>query len=98
MSGRLKNYEGKIHCDFEDAFLYDGERQLKIRFNPSVDSFKSTILENKVDTIGNKYPFIFRNGIVNYKEFSISGLLSLLGDENKEFTKDFDTSSSNTRR
>lgn len=98
MSGRLKNYEGKIHCDFEDAFLYDGERQLKIRFNPSVDGFKSTILENKVDTIGNKYPFIFRNGIVNYKEFSISGLLSLLGDENKEFTKDFDTSSSNTRR
>lgn len=91
MSGRLKNFEGKVHCDFEDAFLYDGEKQLKIRFNPTIDSFKSTILENKVDTIGNKYPFIFRNGIVNYKEFSISGLLSLLGDENKEFTKNFDT-------
>jgi len=83
MSGRLKNYEGEVLCDFEDAFLYDGERQLKIRFNPSISNFKSTILENKVDTIGSKYPFIFRNGIVNYKEFSISGLLSLLGDENE---------------
>lgn len=88
MSGRLLNTEGKVHCEFEDAFLFDGERQLKIRFNPSVSTFKSTILESKMDTIGNKYPFIFRNGIVNYKEFSISGLLSLLGDENLEFFKE----------
>lgn len=88
MSGRLTNYEGPVHCDFEDAFLYDGERQLKIRFNPSITNFKSTILENKIDTIGSKYPFIFRNGIVNYKEFSISGLLSLLGDENEQFLND----------
>ena len=88
MSGRLTNQEGPIHCDFEDAFLYDGERQLKIRFNPSITNFKPTILENKVDTIGSKYPFIFRNGIVNYKEFSISGLLSLLGDENEQFLND----------
>lgn len=74
-----------VICDFEDAFLYDGERQLKIRFNPKVSSFKSTILETKTDTIGGKYPFIFRNGNVGYKEFQISGLLSILGDENDEF-------------
>ena len=29
-----------------------------------------------MDTIGSKYPFISRNGNVNYKEFSISGLIS----------------------
>jgi hypothetical protein len=67
-----------VLCDFEDAFLYDGERQLKIRFNPQISSFKSTILESKVDTIGGKYPFVFRNGNVEYKEFSIAGLLSVL--------------------
>lgn len=32
---------------FEDAFLYDGKRALKIRFNPEVSSFKTTILEQK---------------------------------------------------
>ncbi len=85
MSGRLKNHEGAVRCDFEDAFLYDGKRQLKIRFNPSISGLKPVILENKIETIGSKYPFIFRNGIVNYTEFSISGLLSLLGDENKQF-------------
>jgi hypothetical protein len=49
-------------------------------------------METKVDTIGNKYPFIFRNGNVGYKEFPISGLISFLSDENKMFsleTEDF---------
>jgi hypothetical protein len=68
-SNRMLNREGDVVCDFEDAFLWDGERQLKIRFNPKVSSFKSTVLETKTDTIGGKYPFIFRNGNVEYKEF-----------------------------
>ena len=84
-SNRMLNREGVVPCDFEDAFLWDGKRQLKIRFNPKVSSFKSTVLESKTDTIGGKYPFIFRNGNVEYKEFQISGLLSLLSDENNLF-------------
>ena len=67
--------------DFEHMFLFDSERQLCIKYNPKIASFKSTILENKVDTIGGKYPFFFRNGNVGYKEFSISGLISGLMDE-----------------
>jgi hypothetical protein len=74
-----------IFMDFEDAFLFDGKRQLRIRFNPKISSFKSTILESKIDTIGGKYPFIFRNGNVEYKEFPISGLLSLISDPNERF-------------
>jgi hypothetical protein len=67
--------------------LFDGERQLKIRYNPKVSSFKSTVLETKVDTIGGKYPFVFRNGRVEYKEFPISGLISLQSDPNELFLK-----------
>jgi hypothetical protein len=51
-----------IFADFEDSFLFDGKRQLKIKFNPKVQSFKKTNLEAKLDTLGSKYPFIFRNG------------------------------------
>ena len=58
-----------IYADFEDAFLFDGEKQLKIKYNPKVSSFKTNILEAKIDTIGSKYPFVFRNGRVNYKIF-----------------------------
>lgn len=76
-----------VTADFEDMFLYDGERQLKVRFNPNVSSFKNDILESKVDTLGSKYPFIFRNGNVWYKEFPISGLISHLMDEQEFFMK-----------
>jgi len=77
----------ELLADFEDAFLFDGERQLRIRYNPKVSSFKSTILESKTDTIGGRYPFIFRNGNVKYKEFPISGLISLNSDPNERFMK-----------
>ena len=70
---------------FEDMFLFDGDKQLRIRFNPKVSSFKNYILETKVDTIGSKYPFFFRNGSVKYKEFPINGLISCLMDEEQLF-------------
>lgn len=74
-----------VYIDFEYAFLYDGERQLKIKFNPKVSSLKINTLENKIDTIGSRHPFIFRNGNVYYREFPISGLISYLMDEEKIF-------------
>lgn len=74
-----------IIADFEDAFLYDGQRQLKIRFNPKISSFKDVILESKIDTLGSKYPFFFKNGTVKYKEFPISGLISMWSDVDHRF-------------
>lgn len=78
-SNRL--YSDIILSDFEDAFLYDGTRQLKIKYNPKMNKFTNTVLEQKQETIGGKYPFIFRNGNVNYHEFPIAGLISYLSDE-----------------
>lgn len=93
---RLKAYYFKevddvITADFEDMFLFDGTRQLKIRFNPKVSSFKATVLESKMDTLGGKYPFVFRNGNVEYKEFPVAGLLSLISDPNELFLKGIQT-------
>lgn len=79
-----------IIADFEDMFLYDGKRQLKIRFNPKVSSFKNDLQEQKIDTIGSKHPFIFRNGNVCYKEFPISGLISFQQDNAFFFIDDED--------
>ena len=90
-----------IYADFEYNFLYDGERQLKIKFNPKMSSFKKDILESKVDTLGSKYPFIFRNGQVEYKEFPIQGLISYLSDEENLFsiqTKDLFYSKERSRK
>lgn len=75
----------QVSVDFEDMFLFDGERSLRIRFNPKMNSFKTTHLEKKVETIGSKYPFVFRNGAVGYKEFPVEGLISYNMDENQRF-------------
>lgn len=74
-----------LKIDFEHAYLFDGEKQLCIKYNPKISSFKTTMLESKMDTIGGQYPFIFKNGNVAYKEFPISGLISVLMDSNHTF-------------
>lgn len=74
-----------VFVDFEDIFLYDGERQLKLRFNPQVSNFKTQLAETRAETIGSKYPFFFRNARIGYKIFPISGLLSMLSDNNELF-------------
>lgn len=65
-----------IKSYFEDMFLQDNVKTLKIKFNPKVSSFKKNIQETKVDTLGNKFPYFFRNGDGYYSEFPISGLIS----------------------
>lgn len=83
----------EVYTNFEDTFLYDGERQLKVRYNTKISSFKATVLEAKMDTIGGQYPFILRNGRTYYREFPISGLISYQMDEDNQF---FDHSSYNS--
>lgn len=65
---------------FEDMFLTTGKQQLKIKFNPSISSFKHTIAETKIETIGSQYPFFKRNGHMNYVQFPIGGLISTAMD------------------
>lgn len=53
-----------------------GATRLPIKFNPKISSFKTIIQEQKIETIGGKYPVFFRNGNVRYKEIGIQGLIS----------------------
>lgn len=79
-----------VQAKFDDAFLYDGQKQLCIKFNPKVSTFKTDLAEQKTETIGSKHPFIMRNGNVGYKEFSIGGLISYMMDESEQMFMTFD--------
>lgn len=65
---------------FDDMYLTGGDGQLNIRFDPSVSSFKRTVSESRTDTIGSKYPYIKRNGYVEYRQFPIGGTITYLMD------------------
>ena len=71
--------------ELEDMFLTREGMQFKVKFNPNISSFKTTYIESKTDTIGSKYPFIRRNGRVQYKQFPISGLITAFCDEDNVF-------------
>lgn len=70
---------------FDDMFLSADGQQIKIKFNPQISSYQTTVSETKVDTLGSKYPYIKRNGVTYYKQFPISGLISFMMDEEKLF-------------
>lgn len=62
---------------FEDCFLFYQGKQLRIRYNPQINSYKNTVLASKQDTLGGKYPVILQNGASRYAEFPLGGLISL---------------------
>ena len=82
----VKYIKSPLMVIFDDMFLTTKDRQLKIKFNPTVSSFKRTIQETRTDTIGSQYPFVRRNGHMNYAQFPIGGLISFEMDESELFT------------
>lgn len=65
---------------FNDVFLTAGDKQLKITLNNETGSLSYNLQESKTDTIGSQFPWIRRNGAIKYRTFSLSGLISYLGN------------------
>lgn len=77
---------------FEDAILYDAsvvsaiggdaaqEKPQVIRFNQNISSLKINQADSVTQTLGSRYPIIRRSGHVNYKSFTIGGLISVLAN------------------
>lgn len=78
---RISNAGQPIMCVFDDIFLTDKERQLKVQFNPSVSDFRYNVNESQQVTLGSQYPYIKRSGNNYYRTFSIGGLISALSDQ-----------------
>lgn len=74
-----------VHMDYEDILLKDEDRKLRVRYNPKVSSLKTTIAEQKVDTLDGNYPFFVRKGGPGYKEIPIGGLLTYTVDRDPKW-------------
>lgn len=74
--------ENKVHlANFNSTYLVGNEIQLNIKYNTQISSLSKIVQESKIETLGSKYPFIRKNGNIEYKEFSLSGLITLYMDE-----------------
>ena len=77
--------EGICQTYFEYTYLVHDNKQLKLKFDTKLSSFKHTVLASKQDTLGSKYPTILRNGNAYYAEFPINGLISFNMDDFNTF-------------
>jgi hypothetical protein len=68
-------------CVFDDIFLTNKDRQLKVQFNPTVSDLRYNVNESQQVTLGAQYPYVRRNGNNYYRTFSIGGLVSSLMDQ-----------------
>lgn len=71
--------------NFQYSYLFADGVQLRLKFDNKMSSFKKTVLANKQDTLGSRYPTINRNGDAYYSEFPITGLISLQADDDQTF-------------
>lgn len=62
--------------NYDDIFLTAQGERLRIKYNPSITNFKKVFNETITPTLGSKYPFIRRNGMQEYQQFTIGGLIS----------------------
>lgn len=72
---------------YEDIFIVGKNgQQLKIKYNPIISNYRNVIKETKIETIGSQFPYIIKNGSINYREFSLSGTITHFMDESNSFT------------
>lgn len=83
-----------IMAEWEHPFLLQitgngdvsGTKQLKLKYDFNISSYKTNISQSKTDTIGSKYPFIRRNGTMYYRSFPITGTITQFMDQADLFT------------
>lgn len=78
--------EGPILSVFDNAFLTGEGTQLCVKFNTNLSTFKRNVSDNVVNTIGSKYPYITRNGHMDYRSFGLSGTIAYEMDAEHQFS------------
>ena len=87
-----------IMPEFYEAIFSRGKQQLKIQYNYNISNFKPVVNRAKIDTLGGRFPKFAENAILNYKQFSISGLISSEADVHEKFLNKEDYFDDNYQR
>lgn len=70
-----------VMCSFDFITLTSDGTTVKIPYNASISSYQIIRSESKIETIGSQYPFVRRNGNMNYHQLQVSGLITYLMDQ-----------------
>lgn len=85
-------------CFFDDIYLMGNNKQLRIKFDPTISNLKRNFNESLQTTLGSKYPFVTRNGANNYQSFTLGGLITTYMDTYNNYNVDIYNDSLATNR
>lgn len=74
----------------DDIYLMTRDKTMRIRYNPTLTSYRRNFAESVTPTLGGIYPITRRNGAQNYRTFQVGGLLSYNIDTDLGFIKNAD--------
>lgn len=80
----------RFYVTFYEMLLMRQNRQIAIRYNGQISSWKPTVNRQKIDTLGGKYPKFVESAAMNYKTYQISGLISAEEDFNRKFLSELE--------
>lgn len=88
--GLSKDATPPVMSNLDNMYLISENKYLMIKLNPTVNSVKVKTIDSITETLGSKYPFVRRNGVVEYRQLQIGGLISRHMDENQRFADEYD--------
>ena len=65
----------EVYVEFDGIWVVGAKNEYQIKYNSELSEIRSNISQNIVTTLGSQYPFLIRNGNMNYREFTVSGRL-----------------------
>ena len=76
-----------VILESDDIYLMTRDKTMRIRYNPTLTSYRRNFAESVTPTLGGIYPITRRNGAQNYRTFQVGGLLSYNIDTDLGFIK-----------
>lgn len=79
-----------VILESDDIYLMTRDKTMRIRYNPTLTSYRRNFAESVTPTLGGIYPITRRNGAQNYRTFQVGGLLSYNIDTDLDFITNTD--------
>lgn len=85
-------FPDNYHTFFDHAILSNSQLGLQVTFNPQITGYSHVRPDSVIQTIGSRYPYVSRAGDINYRQFTLTGLISYHADIVNQFTEAWELS------
>ena len=79
-TSKYKLAKCKAENVYDYTYLMDNQHCLQVQFDENISNLKYNVQDVITQTLGGKYPYVRRNGNMNYRTFEVGGIISYLSN------------------